>query len=85
VLAVAKSVPVGSMADLIRHVKANPGRLTYGSPGNGSYSHVAMEALKSQAGLDIVHVPYKGSSPAMGDLLAGRVAMYMVTMPFSTA
>lgn len=67
------------MADLIRLIKANPGKLTYASPGNGSYTHIAMEALKRQADLEIVHVPYKGSAPAMGDLLAGRVSMYMVT------
>ena len=53
--------------------------LTYASPGNGSYTHVAMEDFKKLAGVDILHVPYKGSAPAMIDLLSGRVSMYMVT------
>ncbi|OGA77339.1 MAG: hypothetical protein A3G81_09495 [Betaproteobacteria bacterium RIFCSPLOWO2_12_FULL_65_14] len=79
VLAVANAVPVKNMRELLAYAKSNPGKLTYASPGNGSYPHIAMEALKKQAGLDLIHVPYKGSSPAMADLLAGRVSMYMVT------
>jgi len=78
VLAIANSVPVKTMTELLAHAKANPGKLTYASPGSGSYTHVAMELLKKQAGVDIVHVPYKGSSPAVTDLLSGNVSMYMI-------
>ena len=77
-LAIANSVPVPGMRELVAYAKANPGKLTYASPGNGSYTHVAMELLKKQAGVDIVHVPYKGASPAVADLLAGNVSMFMI-------
>ncbi len=62
-----------SYADFIRHAKANPGRLSYGSPGNGSSPHIAGEMLKSQAGFFSVHIPYRGSSPALQDLLGGQL------------
>jgi len=78
VLAIANSVPVRTMTELLAHARANPGKLTYASPGNGSYTHVAMELLKKRARVDIVHVPYKGSSPAVTDLLSGNVSMYMI-------
>jgi len=78
VLAIANPVPVKTMTELLAHARANPGKLTYASPGSGSYTHVAMELLKKQAGVDIVHVPYKGSSPAVTDLLSGNVSMYMI-------
>jgi tripartite-type tricarboxylate transporter receptor subunit TctC len=67
------------VAEFVAYAKAHPGELTYASPGVGTYTHIAMEYLKHMAGIDILHVPYKGSSPAMTDLLAGRVASYMVT------
>jgi tripartite-type tricarboxylate transporter receptor subunit TctC len=67
------------MPAIVEYAKANPGKLTYASPGVGSYTHVAMEYLKHLAGIDILHVPYRGTTPAMTDLLAGRVDMYMVT------
>jgi len=54
-------------------VKSQPGKLNYGSPGNGTHHHFCMELLKLQAGLDIVHVPYKGSAPAENDLIAGVI------------
>jgi len=79
VLAVANNAPGKTIAELVAHAKANPGKLTYASPGVGSYTHVAMEYLKHLAGIDILHVPYRGSTPAMTDLLGGRVTMYMVT------
>jgi tripartite-type tricarboxylate transporter receptor subunit TctC len=79
VLAVSNSAPAKDLPGLIAHAKARPGTLTYASPGVGSYTHVAMEYFKHAAGIDILHVPYKGSSPAMTDLLAGRVDMYLVT------
>ena len=79
VLAVANNSPAKTMPDIIAYAKANPGKLTYASPGIGSYTHVAFEYLKHLAGIDILHIPYRGSTPAMTDLLAGRVTMYMVT------
>jgi tripartite-type tricarboxylate transporter receptor subunit TctC len=79
VLAVANNAPGKTTAELIAYAKANPGELTYASPGVGSYTHVAMEHLKHLAGIDVLHVPYRGTTPAMTDLLAGRVTMYMVT------
>ena len=79
VLALANTTPANSAAELIAYAKAHPGELTYASPGTGTYTHIAMEYFKHMAGIDILHVPYKGSSQAMTDLLAGRVASYMVT------
>lgn len=79
VLAVANAVPAANFKELLAYAKANPGRLSYASPGNGSYTHVAMEEFKKLAGVEILHVPYKGTTPAMADLLSGRVSMYMVT------
>jgi tripartite-type tricarboxylate transporter receptor subunit TctC len=79
VLALANTTPANSVAELIAYAKAHPGELTYASPGTGTYTHIAMEYFKHMAGIDILHVPYKGSSQAMTDLLAGRVASYMVT------
>jgi tripartite-type tricarboxylate transporter receptor subunit TctC len=73
VLAVHPSLPVKSVAELIDYAKAHPGKLNYGSSGNGATNHLAMEKLKSDAGLQIVHVPYKGGGPAMADLIAGQI------------
>lgn len=72
-LVIHPSLPVNSVAELIAYGKANPGKLTFASTGAGSSSHLAGELFKSRAGIDMVHIPYKGSAPAMVDLLAGRV------------
>jgi tripartite-type tricarboxylate transporter receptor subunit TctC len=72
-LAVHKSVPVSNVQEFIAYVKARPGKLNYGSAGNGTHHHMCMELLKLQEGLDIVHVPYKGSAGANGDLIAGVI------------
>jgi tripartite-type tricarboxylate transporter receptor subunit TctC len=72
-LVVHPSVPAKTLAEFIKLVKANPGKYTYGSSGNGSGPHLSMELLKSMAGLDLVHVPFKGTGPAMPALLAGQV------------
>jgi tripartite-type tricarboxylate transporter receptor subunit TctC len=72
-LAVHKDVPVNTVQEFIGWVKAQPGKLNYGSPGNGTHHHFCMELLKLQAGLDIVHVPYKGSAGAETDLIAGVI------------
>lgn len=70
------SIPANNVKDFIAYVKANPGKLSYGSPGTGSSPHLAGEMLKSQAGLFAVHVPYRGAAPALQDLLAGQLDFY---------
>jgi tripartite-type tricarboxylate transporter receptor subunit TctC len=75
VIAVHPSVPVNSVAELIAYAKANPGKLNYGSSGNGATNHLAMELLKATANLDIVHIPYKGGGPALADLLGGQIQL----------
>ncbi len=72
-LAVNPSLPVNSLEDLVRYAKEHPGQLNYGSISIGSASHLTMEMFKSAAGINLVHVPYKGSAPAVADLLAGNV------------
>lgn len=70
------SVPAGSVAEFIAHLKANPGKLNFGSPGQGSSPHLAGEMFKRQAGIDAVHVPYKGAGPALTDLLGGQLQFW---------
>jgi tripartite-type tricarboxylate transporter receptor subunit TctC len=72
-LVVHPSVPANNVKEFIAHVKANPGKVTFASIGIGSGQHLAMELFASRLGLDMVHVPYKGSAPASTDLIAGRV------------
>src|SRR5713226_9529680 len=74
-LVVHKSAPVGTLREFIAWVKSQPGKLYYGSPGNGTHHHLCMELLKLQAGLDIVHIPYKASAGATNDLLGGQIPM----------
>ena len=81
VLVVNASLPVNSVKDLIALYKANPGKYSYGSGGNGSSAHLSAELFKSMAGVDVVHVPYKGATPALTDLIAGQVAMFMGNLP----
>lgn len=73
VLLVHPRVPATTLAEFITHVRTNPGKLNYASQGNGTTSHLTAELLKSTAGLQITHVPYKGTAPALTDLLAGQV------------
>ncbi len=72
VLVVNTATPVKNLQEFIAHAKANPGRLTFGSAGAGNTTHLAPELLKAAAGLNIVHVPYKGIGPALTDLAAGQ-------------
>ena len=72
VLAISNNTPAKTLPELIAYMKANPGKLSYASPGTGTYTNIAMEYFKHQAGVDMLHVPYKGSSAAMTDLLAGQ-------------
>jgi tripartite-type tricarboxylate transporter receptor subunit TctC len=80
ILAVHPGVGAGSVKELIALAKANPGKLTFSSPGIGSQAHVAGEMLKSMAGVEMVHVAYKGMAPALNDLLGGQVSMMFVSM-----
>ena len=80
VLAVGASVPVSSLQELIALAKAKPGSLSYGSMGSGIYNHISMEQLKQLAGVDIVHVPYKGSTPAVTALLSGQIHVFLVNL-----
>lgn len=78
-LVVHPSVPANNLQEFIKLVKANPGKYTYGSSGNGSGPHLSMELLKSMAGIDLMHVPYRGTGPAMPALLAGQVSVMFVS------
>ena len=81
VLEVNPSVPVTSVPELIAYAKANPGKLTIGSFGTGSISHIAGELFKMTTGTDMVHVPYRGSAPLVVDLLGGQVQVAFDNMP----
>jgi tripartite-type tricarboxylate transporter receptor subunit TctC len=75
VLVVNNNLPVKNVADLIALAKKDPGKLSYGSGGNGSAAHLAVEHFKNMTGVNIVHVPYKGTSPSLTDLMGGQVQM----------
>jgi tripartite-type tricarboxylate transporter receptor subunit TctC len=81
VFLVHPSVPVRNVKELIAYAKSKPGQLNYASSGTGGSQHLAGELLKSMAGIDITHVPYKGSPPALVDVIAGRVPLMSSTMP----
>jgi tripartite-type tricarboxylate transporter receptor subunit TctC len=69
------STGIKTLADLVARAKANPGKLNYGSPGHGTAAHITAELLQSMAGFKITHVPYKGSSPMITDLLGGQIEL----------
>jgi tripartite-type tricarboxylate transporter receptor subunit TctC len=73
VLVVNPSLPVKTFDEFVHYAKANPGKLFYGTSGSGTGAHILIEYLKQQTGIDAVHVPYKGSAPAITDLIGGRV------------
>lgn len=75
VLVVNNDLPVKTLAELIAYAKANPGKLSYASSGAGGSPHLAGEMLKQRAGIDALHVPYKGAAPAMNDVMGGTVSM----------
>jgi tripartite-type tricarboxylate transporter receptor subunit TctC len=81
VLVVPSSLQITSLSDLIKLAKSKPGQLSYGSGGPGSPHHLYMELLKSMAGIDILHVPYKGTPPALTDTVAGRLATMFTDLP----
>lgn len=84
-LVVHKSLPVDNVAQLVAYAKAHPGELSFGSSGTNTSQHLAGELLKSEAGIDMVHVPYRGGNPAMTDLLAGRVPVLFATLSTTLA
>src|SRR5450631_55739 len=80
-LVVATNVPANNMSELIALAKAHPGKLNFASTGAGSLTHLAGELLKLKAGIDIVHVPYRGAAPAVNDLLGQQVQMAFLDLP----
>jgi tripartite-type tricarboxylate transporter receptor subunit TctC len=80
-LVVHPSVPAKSLTELIAYAKSHPGRLNYGSGGLGSTPYLAAELFKSLAGIDVVHVPYKGGGPALSDLVGGQLSFMIENMP----
>jgi len=85
--AVHPSVPASSVPDLVAYAKSNPGKLSWGTAGVGSYGHLMCEAFKLQTGLDILHVPYRGGGESLADFLAGVVQVHADpnTMPHVSA
>ncbi len=81
VLVVSPQSSSASVQELVAAARREPGRLTFASSGNGTNLHLVGELFKSRAGIDIVHVPYKGSAPALADLMGGNVAMMFDTIP----
>ena len=81
VLVVNPSVPVRTVAEFIAHAKAAPGKLNYGSPGIGTSPQLTMELFKMMAGIDLVHIPYKGNAPALADLLGGQLPTMFDNLP----
>ena len=80
ILIVHPSIPVRSVAELVKLAKSQPAQLQYGSSGNGGANHLAGEMFKRAAGVNIVHVPFKGSAPALADVLGGQISMMFDTI-----
>ena len=81
VIAIHPSVPVKNLSEFISYLKANPGKLSYASQGNGSLSHIGTEMFKLQTQTSMVHIPYRGSGPALQDVLSGQVQVFITTPP----
>jgi tripartite-type tricarboxylate transporter receptor subunit TctC len=81
VLVTSPALGARTLPDFVKIAKTSPGKLSYGSSGNGSITHLAMERLKQMAGIDLVHVPYKGTVPAIASVLAGDTALAFGTIP----
>ena len=81
IMVVNNALPVKNVREFLAHVKANPGKLSYGSPGNGSTAHLSMELFKSMTGSTIVHIPYKGSAGVLADVMGGQIAVTIDNMP----
>jgi tripartite-type tricarboxylate transporter receptor subunit TctC len=83
VLVVRKDLPASTLKELIDYGKANPGKLSYASQGVGSTAHLSAAQLEAQAGIKMVHVPYRGAAPALNDLIAGHIDMFFDTLTTS--
>lgn len=84
VLVVPEASPFQSVADIVEHAKANPGTLFFGSAGNASSQHLSGESFKISADIDIAHIPYKGSAPALTDLMGGQIQLMFDSLPSAT-
>jgi len=80
-LVVTNALPVSTPQEFLAYARANPGKLSYGSGGMGSAGHLSVELLQSLAGIKLTHVPYKGSGPALTDLMSGEIQAMLLTMP----
>ena len=85
VLVINPSVPARDLAEFVAYARANPGKLTFGSPGNGTQGHLVAEQLKRLAGISMEHVPYRGASLAVADLIAGHVPVTSTTLTTAAA
>jgi tripartite-type tricarboxylate transporter receptor subunit TctC len=83
ILVVHPAVPAQSMRELVAHARQNPGKLLYASQGNGTSGHIVGEQFKQIAGIDLVHVPYRGAAPAIQDLVAGHVSLMFDIVPLA--
>jgi tripartite-type tricarboxylate transporter receptor subunit TctC len=82
-MAVHPSFPAKTVPEFVAYTKANPGKVNMASAGNGASAHVSGELFKMMAGIDVVHVPYRGAAPALTDLIAGQVQVMFAAMPAS--
>jgi tripartite-type tricarboxylate transporter receptor subunit TctC len=82
VLTVHPSLGVGTFADFVAYARAHPGKINFGSAGAGSITHLAGELFKTEAKIDLVHVPYRGVGPAVSDMLGGHIQMIVADVPF---
>ena len=81
VLVVNQDLPVHSVAELVKYIKDNPGKVSFGTPGAGTFHHLNAELFKSMFGLDMIHVPYKGTVPALTDVMAGHIQFMFSDVP----
>ena len=81
VIVVPENSPFKSYADIAKAAKSKPGQVTYGSPGNGTVAHLAMELLQNTSGIKLQHIPYKGASQALTDLMGGQIQIYASSIP----
>ena len=81
ILAVHPSLPARNVTELVKLAKSKPGEINYGSVGPGSPQHLGMELLKSMAGVNLIHIPYKGTAPALTDLISGQISAMFNSMP----
>ena len=81
VIVVAANSPFKTFSDIVAAAKVKPNQITYGSPGNGTVAHLGMELLQKTAGIDLLHIPYKGSAQALTDIVGGQIQIYASSVP----